>query len=153
MEHLYPDTLKKCVETVFGQLKPRLVLITTPNRDFNVVFGNEDPTKFRHWDHKFEWSRQEFQSWCQQEILAAHRDYDIVFYSGLGEAPAHLVDSVGHCTQLALFQKKTSVRKRTGTFWDYIKRKKRVNIQNRMNVSQGKPRLNDEVYFNGEFNF
>ena len=61
IEHLWPDTLAAVPEVVFGYMRPRIVVVTTPNADFNVLFANFQ--RFRHWDHKFEWSREEFQSW------------------------------------------------------------------------------------------
>ena len=39
---MYPDTLKLCVETVFDKLKPRMVVMSTPNSEFNVVFEDEE---------------------------------------------------------------------------------------------------------------
>lgn len=51
-----------CCNMVFGQLHPKLVVLTTPNSEFNVVFDMAEG-KLRHWDHKFEWTREEFQSW------------------------------------------------------------------------------------------
>lgn len=53
---------------VFGIYKPKLVIITTPNAEFNVNFPNlnygTSESTFRHDDHKFEWTREEFESWC-----------------------------------------------------------------------------------------
>lgn len=42
IEHMYPDTLKSCIETVFDKLKPRMVVMSTPNSEFNVVFEDEE---------------------------------------------------------------------------------------------------------------
>jgi hypothetical protein len=96
------------MHTVFGLLRPKLVLLTTPNREFNIVFGNEDQNKFRHWDHKFEWTRSEFESWCCSEILAKYSDFELVFFDGLGDAPEQFADRVGKCTQMALFRRKNA---------------------------------------------
>lgn len=62
IEHLDEPVLEALPAAVFGQLRPRLVVVTTPNADFNVLF----PTLkvFRHWDHRFEWTRSQFQQWC-----------------------------------------------------------------------------------------
>ena len=149
IEHLYPDTLKNCVRTVFGMLKPRLCLITTPNSDFNIVFGEEwqkNGQKFRHWDHKFEWTRSEFQDWCQNEILSQFTDYELVFYSGLGQPPEEFSSkNIGECTQLALFQRKSQylVKEKEDPqeshFNEYMKVKKRINIQNRESTRGGSP--------------
>jgi len=48
-------------EAVFGQLSPKVVIVTTPNVEFNVLFP--DLKGFRHYDHKFEWTRAEFEEW------------------------------------------------------------------------------------------
>ena len=42
IEHMYPDVLKNTVDTIFGKIKPRIVVITTPNCEFNVVFDEEE---------------------------------------------------------------------------------------------------------------
>lgn len=56
IEHLESRILQKVPESIFGHIKPKLAIFTTPNREFNVVFENfEGP--FRHWDHKFEFTR------------------------------------------------------------------------------------------------
>lgn len=62
-----------------GRYKPRILLLTTPSYTFNARFsplgcpkreGYPDPTRrtdrvFRHDDHKFEWTPEEFQAWCE----------------------------------------------------------------------------------------
>jgi len=62
--------LEKFRHNVFGVYKPKLVVITTPNAEFNVHFPNlrygEVDATFRHDDHKFEWTRKEFQKWCDE---------------------------------------------------------------------------------------
>jgi hypothetical protein len=42
IEHMYPETLKNCITTVFGKIKPRMIVMTTPNSEFNVVFEDEE---------------------------------------------------------------------------------------------------------------
>lgn len=61
IEHLYPMELEALPFTVFGFIQPRIAIFTTPNADFNVLFPNF--SGFRHSDHKFEWSRQDFENW------------------------------------------------------------------------------------------
>lgn len=61
IEHLVPDVLSLMPEAVFGQLSPKVVIVTTPNVEFNVLFP--DLKGFRHYDHKFEWTRAEFEEW------------------------------------------------------------------------------------------
>ncbi len=64
VEHLDPSRLAAFERVVFEHAKPRTVLLTTPNREYNEVYGIED--RLRHQDHRFEWSRAEFYSWCRQ---------------------------------------------------------------------------------------
>ncbi|KAL6050723.1 Small RNA 2'-O-methyltransferase [Balamuthia mandrillaris] len=63
--------------------RPRVVVVTTPNRDFNQLFSSSSNYPFRHWDHKFEWNRAEFASWCSS--IANRFDYSFS-YSGVGTA-------------------------------------------------------------------
>ena len=39
------------------------MILTTPNAEYNVKFANLPAGKFRHRDHRFEWTRDEFQAW------------------------------------------------------------------------------------------
>lgn len=65
IEHLEPHSLQAMQLNVFGVLKPALVIITTPNKEWNSTF-TEDEAKMRHSDHRFEWTRMEFDNWCSQ---------------------------------------------------------------------------------------
>jgi len=66
IEHLNPETLKNLPDNIFKFLSPDHVFITTPNSEFNVLFP--DFTGTRHWDHKFEWTRAEFQVWIDKIV-------------------------------------------------------------------------------------
>ena len=48
-------------DAIFGFLRPKRVVMTTPNAEYNVLFPGF--TGFRHHDHKFEWTRAQFQEW------------------------------------------------------------------------------------------
>ena len=61
VEHLQDAELSLLPKAIFGQIAPWLVLMTTPNVEFNVLFSNL--TGFRHPDHKFEWTRKQFADW------------------------------------------------------------------------------------------
>lgn len=61
IEHLYPDVLDAFPYNIFCYVHPKLVIVTTPNAEFNILF--KDFKKFRHYDHKFEWTREQFQDW------------------------------------------------------------------------------------------
>ena len=97
IEHLMPNDLKQVPEAIFGVLKPRTVAITTPNCEYNVLF--KDFSGMRHWDHKFEWTRKEFEDWCG--AIVEKFPYKVQF-SGIGEPPRDKT-SLGCCSQMALF--------------------------------------------------
>lgn len=61
IEHLHPPVLEAMPDVVFGHLLPKVAVITTPNSEFNVLFP--DLKGFRHYDHKFEWTRAQFEKW------------------------------------------------------------------------------------------
>lgn len=67
IEHLEADILDRVPSVVFGVLQPKVAVITTPNSEFNVLFP--DFTGLRHYDHKFEWTRAEFQAWCVYWVI------------------------------------------------------------------------------------
>uniref|UniRef100_A0A8D2JA86 Small RNA 2'-O-methyltransferase n=1 Tax=Varanus komodoensis TaxID=61221 RepID=A0A8D2JA86_VARKO len=96
IEHLEAKELEKFPEVVFGFMSPAVVIISTPNAEFNPLLPAV--TLFRHPDHKFEWNRAQFQNWAQD--AAAHYDYTVEF-TGLGAAPPG--KDVGFCTQIGVF--------------------------------------------------
>jgi hypothetical protein len=58
---------------VFGYLRPKWVWLSTPNFEFNSVFKwKESAQKFRHDDHKFEWTRKEFQDYVDSVCQKYH---------------------------------------------------------------------------------
>ena len=64
VEHLDPPRLRAAERVVFEFARPGTVIITTPNRDYNPKWETLPAGKFRHRDHRFEWSRAEFQAWA-----------------------------------------------------------------------------------------
>src|SRR3954469_10696865 len=64
VEHLDPPRLKAFERVLFEFARPRTVVLTTPNRDFNVTWETLPAGQFRHADHRFEWTRQQFQAWA-----------------------------------------------------------------------------------------
>lgn len=126
IEHMDDNCLVKCVDVVFSKLQPHYVLITTPNSEFNVVFGDKEG-KFRHWDHKFEWTRKEFNEWCTT-ITQLYPQYQIISISGLGEAPKEF-SNVGFCTQSVIFVNKQF--NESNELKDYIEKMKHSNKKNK----------------------
>ncbi len=64
IEHLDPPRLAAFERVVFECARPATVVLTTPNREYNVLWPNLAAGAFRHDDHRFEWSREEFQTWA-----------------------------------------------------------------------------------------
>ncbi len=95
VEHLDPSRLPALEETVLGAARPRLVVVTTPNLEYNARYELE-PGRLRHTDHRFEWTRAEFRAWA--DGVAERRGYGVT-YAGVGDEDADL----GHPTQLAVF--------------------------------------------------
>ncbi|CAK9812795.1 Small RNA 2'-O-methyltransferase [Anthophora quadrimaculata] len=100
IEHLYPDTLTDLPYNIFGYIKPKVAIITTPNADFNILFPNF--SGFRHPDHKFEWTRQQFQDWAEN-ITLRYPDYTVTF-DGICKGPEG-TEHLGCCTQMAVFHR------------------------------------------------
>uniref|UniRef100_A0A6J0T025 Small RNA 2'-O-methyltransferase n=2 Tax=Pogona vitticeps TaxID=103695 RepID=A0A6J0T025_9SAUR len=96
IEHLEEKELEKFPEVVFGFMSPSMIIISTPNSEFNHLLSTV--TSFRHPDHKFEWNRAQFQSWALD--AAARYDYTVEF-TGLGAPPPG--KDVGFCTQIGVF--------------------------------------------------
>ena len=70
IEHVLSKDLDELAHKIFSILSPQFIIITTPNYEFNVCFGPTEAKRFRHYDHKFEWTRKEFQDWlvCSFQI-------------------------------------------------------------------------------------
>jgi 3' terminal RNA ribose 2'-O-methyltransferase Hen1 len=64
IEHLDPPRLSAFERVLFGCTRPGVVVLTTPNREYNVNFETLPAGKFRHADHRFEWTRAEFAAWA-----------------------------------------------------------------------------------------
>ncbi|KAF1761523.1 hypothetical protein GCK72_009779 [Caenorhabditis remanei] len=65
VEHISLEDAKKFVNNVLGTLIPRIFIFSTPNHEYNTVFGMK-PGEFRHDDHKFEMNRKEFSDWLEE---------------------------------------------------------------------------------------
>lgn len=96
VEHLDPARLRAMDRVVFEFTRPRHVLMTTPNREYNVLFAGLPPGAMRHADHRFEWTRGEFEAWASE--TAKRFGYDVRF------EPVGPVDAQrGAPTQMAVF--------------------------------------------------
>ena len=51
-------------QNVFGSARPGPVVVTTPNAEYNVRWETLPAGEFRHPDHRFEWTREQFAEWA-----------------------------------------------------------------------------------------
>ncbi|KAJ8734592.1 hypothetical protein PYW08_013842 [Mythimna loreyi] len=100
IEHMLPHDLERFVHTVFGFIKPRIVIFTTPNSDFNILFKALEKNGLRRLDHLFEWTREQFHDWCSN-IVSRYPNYTVTC-KGIGPGPPGTLHH-GCCSQLALF--------------------------------------------------
>src|SRR5207245_2592412 len=96
VEHLDPPRLSAFERVVFEFARPKTVVLTTPNREYNVKWETLPAGRFRHPDHRFEWTRQEFQGWAQ--TVAGRFGYTVRF---LPVGPEHT--TLGPPTQMGVF--------------------------------------------------
>ena len=64
IEHLDAPRLAAFERVLFEFARPATVVLTTPNVEYNVRFPTLPAGRFRHKDHRFEWTRQQFRSWA-----------------------------------------------------------------------------------------
>lgn len=98
IEHLDPERLQAFERVVFEFGKPRQVVITTPNREYNSLYEGMREGQTRHTDHRFEWTRAEFQSWATG--VASGHGYSVEF-QGVGEEDPER----GCSSQMAVFRR------------------------------------------------
>ncbi|MEU5634944.1 3' terminal RNA ribose 2'-O-methyltransferase Hen1 [Streptomyces rishiriensis] len=97
IEHLDLPRLPALEYAVFGSARPRTVLVTTPNVEYNVRWESLPAGHVRHGDHRFEWTRREFRAWAAS--IAERHGYDVEFVPVGPEDP-----EVGPPTQMAVFE-------------------------------------------------
>ncbi|MEM9216772.1 MAG: 3' terminal RNA ribose 2'-O-methyltransferase Hen1 [Cyanobacteria bacterium P01_F01_bin.150] len=98
IEHLDPPRLAAFERVVFECARPETVVVTTPNSEYNVLFETLPVGKLRHDDHRFEWSRQEFEAWCQQ--LCKRFKYEVEL-----KTVGPVDNTVGSPTQMGVFRR------------------------------------------------
>jgi 3' terminal RNA ribose 2'-O-methyltransferase Hen1 len=96
IEHLDSHRLAALERVLFQAMRPGFIIVTTPNREYNVKFEGLAPGRFRHGDHRFEWTREEFRGWCARQCERS--GYEVEYHAIGDEDPA-----LGPPTQLALF--------------------------------------------------
>lgn len=98
VEHLDPYRLAAFERVLFEFARPRTVVLTTPNTEYNARFETLPAGEYRHADHRFEWSREEFRLWA--EGVADRHGYGVRFSPVGEEDPA-----LGPPTQMGVFER------------------------------------------------
>ncbi|QYX77015.1 3' terminal RNA ribose 2'-O-methyltransferase Hen1 [Streptomyces akebiae] len=101
VEHLDLPRLPALEYAVFGSARPRTVLVTTPNVEYNVRWETLPAGHARHGDHRFEWTREEFRTWAA--TVAERHGYDVEFVPVGPDDP-----EVGPPTQMGVFTVRTT---------------------------------------------
>jgi hypothetical protein len=98
IEHLDTSRLAAFTRVLYEHAAPTHVVVTTPNREYNVLFETLPGGRLRHQDHRFEWSRAEFRAWAEETAVAYK--YAVRFLPVGPEHPQH-----GSPTQMAVFDR------------------------------------------------
>lgn len=98
IEHLDQTRLDAFEQSVFSHARPTVVIVTTPNVEYNVRFETLPAGDLRHRDHRFEWTRAEFAAWADG---VAQRHSYLVAYQPIGDDDPE----VGPPTQMAVFSR------------------------------------------------
>ncbi|MCP1182506.1 3' terminal RNA ribose 2'-O-methyltransferase Hen1 [Paenibacillus sp. 1781tsa1] len=98
IEHIEEYRLNRIMDTIMNEYQPEVLLVTTPNKEYNEVYAMEQES-FRHHDHRFEWTRAELASRCEEWTQRGSYGYEI---KGIGEH----VEGYGQPTQLVIFERR-----------------------------------------------
>ena len=94
-EHLDPAHLSRLESALFARPPAPLVILTTPNADFNPLLG-VPRHRFRHPGHRFEWGRARFRDWA--ESVAVRWGWTVKVSDIAGNHP-----DLGGASQMAVF--------------------------------------------------
>ena len=98
IEHIEPMRITSFEQVIFGFAKPGTVILTTPNREYNVNYEALPENHLRHSDHRFEWTREEFRYWTAH--VCERFGYSCVI-SGISDTD----EEHGQPTQMGVFTK------------------------------------------------
>jgi 3' terminal RNA ribose 2'-O-methyltransferase Hen1 len=97
IEHLDLNRLKAFERVLFEFAKPRTVILTTPNKEYNVMWEKLDAEDMRHDDHRFEWTRHEFAEWANR--IGETYNYNVEILP-IGDEE----EDIGAPSQMAIFK-------------------------------------------------
>ena len=103
IEHLETPQLVAFISVLFDFVRPIRVVLTTPNAEYNAIWTAQGQRKYRHLDHRFEWSRPEFFGWSVK--IANSYGYSVNIVPGGIEHPIW-----GPPTQIAVFDKLDNIK-------------------------------------------
>jgi 3' terminal RNA ribose 2'-O-methyltransferase Hen1 len=96
IEHLDPPRLSAFERVLFECARPATIVLTMPNREYNSLWESLPAGSFRHADHRFEWTRAEFQAWANR--ISQRHGYGVRFATVGPED-----ETLGPPTQMAIF--------------------------------------------------
>jgi 3' terminal RNA ribose 2'-O-methyltransferase Hen1 len=96
IEHLDLNRLRSFERVVFECAKPKTIILTTPNAEYNELFENMEAGTMRHTDHRFEWTRKDFEDWSKR--VAEKNNYKVEFLP-VGQEE----EKVGAPSQMGIF--------------------------------------------------
>ncbi|XP_010265807.1 PREDICTED: small RNA 2'-O-methyltransferase isoform X2 [Nelumbo nucifera] len=114
IEHMEEEQACIFGNIVLSSFCPRILIVSTPNYEYNSILqrttlaNREDdadektqslPCRFRNHDHKFEWTREQFNSWALD--LAMRHGYSVEFSGVGGSADVE----PGFASQIAVFRR------------------------------------------------
>lgn len=130
IEHMDEDQACLFGNVALSYFCPKILIVSTPNFEYNVVLQKSNPPtqeqeeldgqtllqscKFRNNDHKFEWTREQFNQWASD--LAARHNYNVKF-SGVG---GFADVEPGFASQIAVFKREWSHEDEVQTHTDDI---------------------------------
>jgi len=97
IEHLDINRLSSFERVLFEFAKPKIVVLTTPNKEYNIVWEKLEADIMRHSDHRFEWTRNEFREWTKH--ISEKYNYQVEILP-VGDD----VENVGSPSQMAIFK-------------------------------------------------
>ncbi|MED6188554.1 hypothetical protein PIB30_087077 [Stylosanthes scabra] len=120
IEHMDEDEACLFGDVALSCFCPRILIVSTPNYEYNVVLQKSNlaaqeqdeesgektllqSCKFRNHDHKFEWTREQFQKWASG--LAARHSYNVEISGVGGSADIE----PGFASQIAVFKREWSL--------------------------------------------
>ena len=98
IEHIEPARIPAFERAVFEFSAPQTVIVTTPNKEYNANYERMRENELRHGDHRFEWTRAEFEEWTKH--ICERFGYDCTI-SGVGDCD----EQYGTPTQMGVFTK------------------------------------------------